>query len=200
MINDIRPVKNRLRNMAKEYRLSLPKSEKAVIDRKIENKFLNMWQYREAELIWIYVSTEIEVDTRYIIETALKDGKRVAVPKCINGTRDMDFYLIKSFSCLESGAFGVLEPKEELCERLEDYSSGVCIVPALMFDDSGYRLGFGKGYYDRFLAKFSGQTLGLCYNACLKDKLPHGKYDRRVEKIVTQSKIIITNQPKGGIT
>lgn len=197
---DIRPVKDKLRKASREYRQSLPESEKQRLDRKIENKFLNMWQYREAELILIYVSTEIEVDTKYIIETALKDGKKVAVPKCIDGTRNMDFYIIDSFSCLEGGAFGVLEPVPEKCEKLEDFSNGVCIVPALMFDESGYRLGFGKGYYDRFLANFSGQTLGICYNACVKECLPHGKYDRQVEKIVTQSKIMITNEPKGGKT
>lgn len=196
--NDIRPVKDKLRRLSKDYRLSLSKEEKARIDRKIENKFLNMWQYRDAECILLYVSTDIEVDTRYIIETALKDGKRVAVPKCVEGTRNMEFYLIDGFSCLESGMFSVLEPLAEKCERLEDFTGAVCIVPALMFDLSGYRLGFGKGYYDRFLAKFSGKTLGLCYNECVKESLPHGKYDRRVEKIVTQSKVIITNEPKGG--
>lgn len=197
---DIRPVKDKLRKVSKQYRQSLSESEKQRLDRKIENKFLNMWQYRDSKLILIYVSTEIEIDTKYIIETALKDGKKVAVPKCIDGTRNMDFYIIDSFSCLENGAFGVLEPIPEKCEKLEDFSSGVCVVPALMFDEFGYRLGFGKGYYDRFLAKFSGQTLGMCYNACVKESLPHGKYDRRVEKLVTQSKIIITNKPKGGKT
>lgn len=197
---DIRPVKDKLRKASKQYRQSLSKSEKQRLDRKIENKFLNMWQYRDARLILIYVSTEIEIDTKYIIETALKDGKKVAVPKCIDGTRNMDFYIIDGFSCLESGAFGVLEPIPEKCEKLEDFSGGVCVVPALMFDEFGYRLGFGKGYYDRFLANFSGQTLGMCYNACVKESLPHGKYDRRVEKLVTQSKIIITNKSKGGKT
>ncbi len=198
-VNDIRPVKDKLRLLSRQYRLSLSKEEKARIDRKIANKFLNMWQYRESELILTYVSTEIEVDTRYIIETALKDGKRVAVPKCIEGTRNMDFYLIDGFSCLEKGMFSVLEPLES-CRRLHDFTDkqAVCIVPALMFDLAGYRLGYGKGYYDRFLAKFSGKTLGLCYNECVKEGLPHGKYDRRVEKIVTQSRVIITNKPKGG--
>lgn len=199
-VNDIRPVKNKLRKAAKEYRTALSKSEKEKLDRKIENKFLNMWQYREANTLLIYVSTDIEVDTTYIIKTALNDGKKVAVPKCIDGTRNMEFYFIDGFSRLESGTFGVFEPKTEECEKLEDFSNGLCVVPALMFDKAGYRLGFGKGYYDRFLAKFSGQTLGLCYNACLKEALPHGKYDKRVEKLVTQSKIIITNEPKGGRT
>ena len=69
-VNDIRPVKDKLRLLSRQYRLSLSKEEKARIDRKIANKFLNMWQYRESELILTYVSTEIEVDTRYIIETA----------------------------------------------------------------------------------------------------------------------------------
>jgi len=196
-IVDIRPLKKELRLESRRYRESLDANEKARLDKKIQNKFLNMWQYREADVILIYVATAIEVETRLIIETALKDGKKVAVPRCVDGTREMEFYFIDGYERLEKHTFGVLEPKPDECEKLEDFSAGVCVVPALVFDRQGCRLGYGGGYYDRFLSAFGGETVGLCYNDCVKDSIPHGKYDRRVEKIITQNSVINTKTQGG---
>ncbi|MGN0571364.1 MAG: 5-formyltetrahydrofolate cyclo-ligase [Candidatus Fimenecus sp.] len=188
--NDIRPLKQSLRAACKEKRRALSETEKARLDRKITNKFLNLFQYREAEVLLCYVSTEIEVDTFQILRRALQDGKTVAVPRCVDGTCEMDFYVITDFAQLEKGAFGVLEPNPALCEKLTDFSQGLCVVPALSYDLSGYRLGYGKGYYDRFLSRFSGETVGLVYENCLEETLPHGKFDRRTGKIVTEARVI----------
>lgn len=197
-MNDIRPLKQKLRAESKLYRNELSSNEKAELDSKISDRLSNTWQYKGCEVLLTYVSTEIEVDTREIISRALADGKRVAVPRCIDNTRLMDFYFIKDFDDLESGYMGVLEPIPEKCEKMTDFSKGLCIVPALMFDLYGYRLGYGKGYYDRFLSNFCGETLGLCYNRCVREKLPHGKFDKCVERIITQSRIITVKNAKGG--
>lgn len=197
-MNDIRPLKQKLRAESKLYRNELSSNEKAELDSKISDRLFNTWQYKSCEVLLTYVSTEIEVDTREIISRALADGKRVAVPRCIDNTRLMDFYFIKDFDYLESGYMGVLEPIPEKCEKMTDFSKGLCIVPALMFDLYGYRLGYGKGYYDRFLSNFCGETLGICYNRCVREKLPHGKFDKCVERIITQSRIITVKNAKGG--
>ena len=197
-MNDIRPLKQKLRAESKLYRNELSSNEKAELDSKISDRLFNTWQYKGCEVLLTYVSTEIEVDTREIISRALADGKRVAVPRCIDNTRLMDFYFIKDFDDLESGYMGVLEPIPEKCEKMTDFSKGLCIVPALMFDLYGYRLGYGKGYYDRFLSNFCGETLGICYNRCGREKLPHGKFDKCVERIITQSRIITVKNAKGG--
>lgn len=197
-MNDIRPLKQKLRAESKLYRNELSSNEKAELDSKISDRLFNTWQYKGCEVLLTYVSTEIEVDTREIISRALADGKRVAVPRCIDNTRLMDFYFIKDFDDLESGYMGVFEPIPEKCEKMTDFSKGLCIVPALMFDLYGYRLGYGKGYYDRFLSNFCGETLGLCYNRCVREKLPHGKFDKCVERIITQSRIINVKNAKGG--
>lgn len=197
-MNDIRPLKQKLRAESKLYRNELSSNEKAELDSKISDRLFNTWQYKSCEVLLTYVSTEIEVDTREIISRALADGKRVAVPRCIDNTRLMDFYFIKDFDDLESGYMGVLEPIPEKCEKMTDFSEGLCIVPALMFDLYGYRLGYGKGYYDRFLSNFCGETLGICYNRCVREKLPHGKFDKCVEGIITQSRIITVKNAKGG--
>lgn len=197
-MNDIRPLKQKLRAESKLYRNELSSNEKAELDSKISDRLFNTWQYKSCEVLLTYVSTEIEVDTREIISRALADGKRVAVPRCIDNTRLMDFYFIKDVDDLEGGYMGVLEPIPEKCEKMTDFSEGLCIVPALMFDLYGYRLGYGKGYYDRFLSNFCGETLGICYNRCVREKLPYGKFDKCVERIITQSRIITVKNAKGG--
>lgn len=187
---DIRVQKNIFREKSKGYRESLSTEEKRRLDQKISNRFLNLWYFRDSDLLMIYVSTLIEVDTNAIILRALESGKRVAVPYCIAGTRNIDFYLINSLDDLELGSFGVLEPVLEKCKKLEDFDGALCIVPALSYDVGGYRLGFGKGYFDRFLSNVDIRKIGICYDSCVFDEVPRGRYDKKVDMIVTESRII----------
>jgi 5-formyltetrahydrofolate cyclo-ligase len=187
---DIRIQKNIFREKSKEYRENLSADEKLRLDKKISNRFLNLWHFRDSELLMTYVSTSIEVDTVSIIKRALESGKRVAVPYCIAGTRNIDYYLIKSLDDLAPGTFGVLEPVIENCNKLEVFDGALCLVPALSYDVGGYRLGFGKGYYDRFLTNVDIKKIGICYDSCLFDEVPRGRYDKKVNMIVTESRII----------
>lgn len=188
MTVDIRPLKTRLRNESRQYRLSLSAEDKERSDRKIANKLLNLWTFRDADTLLAYMSTDIEVDTRFLIERAWSLGKKVAVPRCVSGTRNMIFYYITSFDDLENGAFGVMEPTQA-CLPVTDFSKSICVVPALVFDKHCFRLGYGKGYYDRFLASFRGTAVGVCYEACRKDDLPHGKYDKGLDLFITENRI-----------
>ena len=187
---DIRVQKNLLREKSKSYREGLNPVEKEKLDKKITNRFLNLWQYRDAGLILIYVSTDIEVDTHAIILNALSKGKKVAVPRCLEGTRKIDFYLINSLDDLLPGTFDVPEPDPQTSEKLSDFNGALCVVPALVYDSAGYRIGFGKGYFDRFLTATNVNTIGITYDACLFDIVPRGKYDKRVNMIITESKIL----------
>lgn len=186
MINDIRPEKAALRNAAIEWRKSLSRSEKQRMDFKIQSKVMNLWKFREVSTVLLYCAKPVEIDTKLLIERASVLGKTVAVPRCVPGTREMDFYVITSFDDLEEGAFGVLEPIPEKCRKLTDFMSSVCIVPALVYDKQGFRLGYGKGYYDRFLSGYKGNCIGLAYSDWVKESLPHGKFDRKVDIIVTE--------------
>lgn len=186
MINDIRPEKAALRNAAIEWRKSLSRSEKQRMDFKIQSKVMNLWKFREVSTVLLYCAKPVEIDTKLLIERASALGKTVAVPRCVPGTREMDFYVITSFDDLEKGAFGVLEPIPERCRKLNDFTSSVCIVPALVYDKQGFRLGYGKGYYDRFLSGYKGNCIGLAYSDWVKESLPHGKFDRKVDIIVTE--------------
>ena len=185
-VTDIRVVKRELRAEFKAARKALKPEEQADKDRRILEKLVSLPEYQQAELVLTYVSTAIEVDTCALIRRALADGKRVAVPRCTPGKIDMKFYLIGSLSELEPGAFGVLEPNPEKSRELRRYDRSVCILPGLGFDLEGYRLGYGKGYYDRFLSRYPGKNVGVCYNICMKTLLPHGRYDKMVDVLVTE--------------
>ncbi len=184
-VKDIRPIKSQLRDKYKQMRRDLTPEEKAEKDASIAARVFRLWQYRENDVLLTYVSTDIEVDTRQIIERALADGKKVAVPRCVPGTRSMEFYFIGGLDDLEPGAFGVLEPRPDPAKLLTDFSKGICLVPAFSYDWNGFRLGYGKGYYDRFLSGFGGNMIGICYSECIRPHLPHGRYDRAVELLVT---------------
>lgn len=194
-LTDIRPVKAALREKYRNIRTSMTADEKENYDKTIAGQVRSLWQYDKNDTLLVYVSTPIEVDTHEIIEQALLDGKKVAVPRCVDGTRNMEFYFIGSLDDLEPGSFGVLEPIVEKTELMTDFSRGLCIVPAFSYDWSGFRLGYGKGYYDRFLSRFDGNIIGICYSSCVQRSLPHGRFDRPVELLVTEKYLRRTNRP-----
>ncbi len=186
-MTNIKLVKDRLRKNYREKRLSFRPEQKEQYDRDILKNVISLYQYKNSSLVLTYVSKDIEVDTLKLIKKALEDGKQVAVPKCIDGTRSMEFYYITGFDMLESGTFGVLEPMTDVCKRVEEFKNSMCIVPGMAFDSDGYRLGYGKGYYDRFLLNYEGAAVGLCYSCCVKWSLPRGRFDKAVDVLVTES-------------
>lgn len=190
MTDKIYTEKNDLRGFFKAFRTSLSKEEKTRLDSLIAERFLTLPQYREVKTVLFYVSLPLEIDTFSLMEQAFSDGKTVAAPRCVPGTREMEFYILRDMHDLAPGAFGVSEPNADACEKLTDLSQGLCVVPALGFARDGYRLGYGKGYYDRFLARFLGRTVGLVYDACLKERLPHDNFDCRVRQILTENQIL----------
>lgn len=184
---DIRIHKTEFRKKYKQLRTDMPLTEKKIRDEKIFQKLINLEVYKKSNVILTYVSTAIEVDTIEFIRQALSDNKTVAVPRCVNGTRDMIFYIIKSFEDLETGAFSVREPIPEKCAALSDFDDAFCIVPALVYDRYGYRLGYGKGYYDRFLSAHPNMhCVGISYCCCTVTKLVHGKFDVAVSTLITE--------------
>lgn len=188
-IEDIRKLKMRLRMQFRSIREAMEPGERAEADRRIADTVRTLWQYRASQQILVYVSTPIEVDTYRIIEQAWADGKRVAVPRCVPDTRNMEFYYIESMDDLSPGTFGVLEPQADPARLVSDFSKAMCLIPAFSYDYAGYRLGYGKGYYDRFLAHFNGYMIGICYSSCVRRYLPHGRFDRQVQLLVTENYI-----------
>lgn len=184
---DIREHKNALREKYKQIRREMPTELKRQRDEKIMHKLTALPVYKSCDTVLTYVSTEIEVGTQGIIERAFADGKRVAAPRCVKGTRDMVFYEIRSFADLEAGSFSVYEPVPERCRPVRSLRRAICIVPALAYDRYGYRLGYGKGYYDRFLSAHRDVfKIGIGYCCCTETRLEHGKYDIPVDFLITE--------------
>lgn len=163
--------------------------EQFVWDEMIAERFTKSEAYLSCEKLLIYISGEIEVGTSSIIEDAFSKGKTVLVPRCVKGTNIMEFFRINSFDDLDTGSYGILEPDEK-CEKYDGFDNSVCVVPGLSFDLRGYRLGFGKGFYDRFLTEYDITAIGLCYENCISETLPAENHDVSVDCIVTQDRVI----------
>ena len=175
--------KKQLRKAMLQKRKELSESETAVKNFAITEKLLSLAKVQSAELILPFVSAKGEVSTREFIARCFDAGKTVAVPRCIDGS-NMKFCVIHTFDDLEKGMYGIDEPKE-YCEviKAENAENSVLIVPALCFDTKGYRLGYGKGYYDRFISSF---TVGVCYSEFITDDIPIDEYDRCVDIVITE--------------
>lgn len=185
-LKNVKQQKSELRAVYKRLRAECPQDVKATLDKSLAENLWKLEEYKSCKTLFVFVSTPIEVDTSAIIDRAFADGKRVAVPKCRDKHGQMDFYYIELKNSLKSGAYSIMEPDEEICEKVSDLSEGLCIVPGLCFDLQGFRLGFGKGYYDRFLDVFGGVTVGLCYSRYIEKELPKGIFDKSVDVLVTE--------------
>ncbi|WP_434311824.1 tRNA (N6-isopentenyl adenosine(37)-C2)-methylthiotransferase MiaB [Hominifimenecus sp. rT4P-3] len=140
-------------------------------------------EYRETQTLFVYIDAKQEISTAEILADAWKQGKTVAAPRVEGET--MDFYVIRSEEDLEPGSFGIREPKAE-CPRVED-ETGLFLAPGVAFDYSGHRVGYGGGYYDRYLAAHPGHRVwGLAYECQLCDAVPTEETDLPMEQIVTE--------------
>lgn len=151
----------------------------------IHHLLLNEPSIKEGKTIALTISVFPEVDTRKLIETLWSAGKRVVAPKCIHRTREMDFYEITSFDQLKPAPMGLLEPDETLTHKCSMLDIDVCIVPGIVFDQRGYRIGYGGGYYDRFLPLFKGTKLSIAFNEQLVEEVPFEKHDIAIDTLIT---------------
>lgn len=183
--------KQRLREERLAVREALSEQERAVLDDRITQKLLAISEYAEATTVLTYVSVSSEVSTRMFIECALRDGKTVAVPRCLPG-HCLEFVAIASLEQLVVAPFNLLEPSRELPALTEDQmSNAICIVPALLVDTKGYRLGYGAGFYDRFLSTYPGKKICLAYQQNLsQEMLPHTAFDVAVDMVITESDVL----------
>lgn len=185
MGRNIKAEKAGIREKYKQLRSEIPPVKKEKDDRAILNRLIGLEQYRNCRLLLTYVSTQREVDTYGLIQHALEEGKVVAVPVCNTRDYTIDFYRLVSLDDLRPASYSLMEPDPDKSEKITDFQDAVCIVPGFVFDMDGYRLGYGKGYYDRFLGNFHGSVVGVCYSSFLHNLLPHGYYDRPVDLLVT---------------
>ncbi len=127
--------------------------------------------YRKAPLLLVYASVHGELSTHRLVRLAWNEGKTVAYPRC-KDKGQMDFVPVTDETQLVEGAYGIPEPQADLPPLTAIPPDTLCIVPGLVFDKKGHRLGYGGGYYDRFLASFPCVSVGGCVRELLADSLP----------------------------
>ena len=178
--------KREIRKALKEKRNNIPKDKKVIYDKAISERIINSYYFKNASQVLVFSSANDEFDTKHIIESCRNENKKVFYPLCINGNGEMKFLQVNSFDDLSEGMYGIFEPKP-YCKEYIQMENDIAIVPCLSTDKNGYRIGYGKGYYDRFLKDFNGVSICPCYEELLTDKLPTDKYDIKVKIIVTQN-------------
>lgn len=170
--------KNELRKFYKIVRKNIQNKEEQnsiILNKVIANK-----KVLDSSTLLIYVSFNDEVDTINIIKYFL-GKKKIAVPKIEDNT--MNFYYINSLNDLKPGYFNILEPATNL--KVETFTNTTCIVPAICYDSNNYRIGYGKGFYDKFLANKNIYTIGISYKETLINKIPIDKYDINLNEVIS---------------
>ena len=193
-MSEIRTQKSEIREKYLAVRDSIPSEQKEAFDKKISSRLVSSITYRHCTDVLLYASARGEVDTQTIFEKAIADGKRVAFP-CCNPDNTMTFRYVTSKDQLSVATFGLLEPSAD-CEECKPTNFSLLIVPGLVFDKGGYRVGYGKGFYDRYLSAFEGVSIGLVYNKLLLSEVPRGRFDRHVDVIISEKGVYAVNAPK----
>lgn len=183
--------KKELRAHIKETKITLSKTTIGKDSNKIVDKLLTTSWFKECNQLFCYVSFNQEVITTPILLTALEQNKKVAVPKIVN--HEMKFFYITSLEELKPGTLGILEPFSGEEAIPSHTGENLCIVPGLAFDRERNRIGYGKGYYDKFFAKYIDKPIrkiALAFDFQIYESLPAEEYDKKVDRIITPTRII----------
>ena len=173
-------MKAELRKQVLQGMKAIPQTQKVAMDQALTERLLQHPFYQEAKVIATYLSFPHEFQTQELIEQALKDSKKVLIPKTYpKGCMD---FVVYNPQQLVKTSFGLLESQGDL-EVVDASQIDLIHVPGLAFTTKGYRIGYGGGYYDRYLEHFSGHTLSTTYPCQIQDFIPE-KHDIPVEEVL----------------
>ena len=177
-------LKQNLRQDMKEKRNNLTEDEKSCAAANCLSELRELPEFMDADWIYAYIACRNELETKPIILWCLRNGKHIAVPK-VHGDK-MYFYEITSLEDCKPGAFGILEPVGEEKDRIAE--PGFMLVPGLAFDREKNRLGYGGGFYDKYIDMHEGlKTAALGYDFQLVEKIPVESHDKKMDYIVIGS-------------
>ncbi|WP_409251359.1 5-formyltetrahydrofolate cyclo-ligase [Bacillus sp. SCS-153A] len=181
------------KELRQEQKALLSSLERHVYEHKsflIAKKLYETDDWKSSGTIAVTVSNFPEVDTWQIIRRGWEEGKRMLVPKCVPEENKIEFYYLESFAGLEKVFYGLWEPSPKKNVLADSADIDLVIVPGLAFMKNGYRLGFGGGYYDRFLEHYHGRTLSLAFQEQLIEAVPVEEYDIPVAAIVSEGVVM----------
>ena len=177
--------KKQLRRRVREQLSALSQEELRLSDAALFARFLALPQVEAAKTIFAFWGIPgREPDTSRLIGELVKRGKTVGLPRMLPEHR-MEVRRFEADRPLVKASFGISEPGED-CPLLDREDIGLVLVPAVCYDRRGFRLGFGGGYYDRWLEHFSGVTVGLCRGAVLRETVPVEAHDAKVDILLTE--------------
>ncbi|MFM1918671.1 MAG: hypothetical protein RLZZ303_305 [Candidatus Hydrogenedentota bacterium] len=187
-MSHLRATKAQLRAEFLARRRAMPPEAWREKSDQIAARLIALPEVDAATRVLCYVSgKDNEVNTLPLIKRFLADGKAVGLPRSLAGGK-LEWRLLSSLEQLSPGAFGIPEPSPALTPLFEfPQTADICLVPGIAWDQTGYRIGYGKGFYDRFLCSFAGLSMGLAFDAQVTDKLPRESHDRAVMALVTES-------------
>jgi len=183
------PEKKSLRNLLLERRDNTSFDLMKIASEKIQKKIKKINGFRNAQKIGAYFPIGSEILTQDIIQELISDGKDVFLPKVIG--EKMEFRKITNFSSLEKGSFDIMEPKDD-CQT--DNNLDVVLVPTVGISPIGVRLGYGHGFYDKFLAEHKTTTISLTMEKQIIKNIPKSEHDIMIDWIVTEDRFLQTQR------
>lgn len=196
MSGNLEQVKARLREEALRRRSALSALEVREKSEQIARRAVVLREYEAAHTVMLYMPVRNEVDTRSIINHCYRNGKRVTLPRTLKASHMIIPVELTPDATLVRGEYGILEPPPSatviaVCEV--DF----VFVPGVLFSEHGVRLGYGGGYYDRLMSaqEYRAFSCALCFEIQLVKHIPHGQFDRLVDRIVTESRVIDPAKP-----
>lgn len=175
-----------LRTELRARRAAIPNDIRRGRDQTLWGRiFFRFPELLTARTLLFYFPLPQEINLIPVFNYARKHGIVCAFPRCREEKGQMDFYLVDSLDELEVGKYGIREPKAD-ARPFTDFSDALMFVPALAYDREGYRIGYGGGYYDRFLAAHDLTSVGVTYEEFLVDSLPRDEYDRAMDIVLTE--------------
>jgi len=186
-------MKKALKEQIFSKRSSLSANEIKKKSASIKTNLYSLQEFNKSKNILFYVSFDNEVDTQEIIRELLgKKGKNIIVPYVEEGNSILQISELQNFNELEPKTFGILEPKLKHIRKFKPNNLDLVIIPGIAFDLAGNRIGYGYGYYDRFLKqmKHDIKKIALAYEFQIVERIPAEKHDARMDMIVTEKKII----------
>ncbi|GFR34985.1 5-formyltetrahydrofolate cyclo-ligase [Thermobrachium celere] len=181
-------MKSELRSKLIEVRKKLSKEDVEARSRKVVENILNWDVFNRCSVVMLYSSYRNEVDLDYIADELIRINKTVVYPKSIKETYDIVPYKVDSKSQLIKGAYGILEPIST--EKIDKNLIDIILVPGVAFDKMGYRLGYGAGYYDRFLKDYKGIKAGVCYDFQIVEDVYRDDHDVKMDYLVCEREIL----------
>lgn len=180
--------KKKLRQTICAFRVEMTNKKRRENDHAISETIMGISKWRDARVVCLYMSQPEEVDTKELLADLFNHKKIVVLPR--SEKYGLILHKIVSITDLTLGSYGILEPKLR-CKIIPLENIDLFIVPGLAFDRHGYRLGWGKGYYDKLLANSTAPKIGLAYDVQVIAEVPHTSYDVPMTMVVTEKEEII---------